>query len=98
MYASTSAFNDGSLIWRIVHDAQQAQEHLAIIGKPPDSLSRIQAEQFAQIDEDGAVDFIFEVPTRMAQQVVGFKHDETSVIVFDVLRDTSKPKPKWKFW
>src|SRR5712671_5084328 len=28
MYASTSAFNDGSLIWRIVHDAQQAQEHL----------------------------------------------------------------------
>ena len=95
MFASTSAFKDGALLWRVVHDAQLGQDHLAIQGTPPDSLVRVQAEQFALVNEDREVDFIFEIPTRIAKEVVGFKHDEEYGSVFDILRVT---KPKWKFW
>jgi hypothetical protein len=95
MYASTSAFNDGILSWRIVHDAQQAQDDLTITGTPPESHARIRAEQFARVSEDPEVDRIFEIPIRMAKEVVGFRYDEKYSSAFDILRVT---KPRWKFW
>lgn len=95
MFASTSAFKDGALLWRVVHDAQQGQDHLAIQGTPPESFVRVRVEQFALVNSDHEVDFIFEIPTRMAKEVVGFKHDEEHGSVFDILRVA---KPKWRFW
>jgi hypothetical protein len=95
MFASTSAFNDGTLIWRIVHDAQQSQDHLAIMGTPPESLVRIRAEQFARVNKEREVDFIFDIPISMAKEIIGFRYDEEYGSVFDILRIT---KPRWKFW
>jgi hypothetical protein len=95
MYASTSAFNDGVLSWRIIHDAQRAPDHLAIKGTPPESFARIRAEQFARVSEDLEVDRIFDIPLRMAKELVGFRHDEEHDSIFDILRVT---KPRWKFW
>lgn len=98
MFVSTSAFRDGTLVWRIVHDAQQALDHLTVEGKPPEALARVRAEEVARVNEDRDVDFIFEIPVRMAQEVVGFRHDAGSEPVFDTLRVTSGAKPRWKFW
>jgi hypothetical protein len=95
MCTSTSAFNDGILSWRVVHDAQQAQDHLAITGTLPESLARIRAEPFARVSEDLEVDRIFEIPIRMAKEVTGFRHDEKYASVFDIVRVT---KTRWKFW
>lgn len=95
MCASTSAFNDGIPSWRIVHDAQQAQDHLAIAGTPPESLVRIRAEPFARVSEDPEVDRIFDIPLRVAKEVAGFRHDEKYGSAFDILRVTN---PRWKFW
>ncbi len=98
MFVSACAFKDGVLDWRVVHDAQKAQDHLTVEGTPPESFVHIRAEEFAHVGEDPDVDFIFEIPVRMAQEVVGFRHDQDSGTVFDILRVTSQPKPKWKFW
>ena len=98
MFVSVAAFNNGTMSWRIVHDAQQAPDHLAIEGTPPESLARIQTEQFARVGEDREVDFIFDIPVRVAQELVGFRHDGASSATFEALRATSGNEPKWKFW
>jgi len=90
MFVSAAAFNDATLSWRIVHDAQQAHDHLAVEGKPPESLVRIQAEQLARVGDDREVDFVFEIPVRVAQEVVGFRHEEgASTWAFGVLRQVA---------
>jgi hypothetical protein len=81
-----------------VHDAQQARDHLLVEGQPPESLARIQSEHFARVTEDREVDFIFDIPVRIAQEVVGFRRDTASNTAFEVLRVTSGNKPKWKCW
>jgi hypothetical protein len=98
MFVSVSAFKNGSMSWRIVHDAQQAADHLLIEGTQPQSFARIQAEQFARVSEDREADFIFDIPVRVAQELVGFRHDGPSSASFEVLRPTLGSKPKWKFW
>jgi hypothetical protein len=98
MFASTAAFNDGAQTWRVEHDAQKALDHLVVSGQPLESLARIRAEQFAQVDEDFEVDFIFEIPVRMAQEIVGFRHDAGPDLQFDALRVAPGAKTKWKFW
>jgi hypothetical protein len=98
MFVSVAAFKNGTTTWRIVHDAQQASDHLLVEGQPPESLARIQKEQFVHVSGDREVDFIFDIPVRVAQELVGFRHDGASSAAFEVLRVTSGSKPKWKFW
>ena len=98
MFASATAFVGGVPNWRIVHDAQQTHDHLTVEGKPPESLVRIQAEEFARASEDGEVDFVFEIPIRMAMEAVGFRHDADSATAFDTLRLISEPKAWWRIW
>lgn len=98
MFSSVAVFKNGTVIWRIVHDAQQANDHLLVEGNPPDSLARIQCEQYMRGKEDRDVDFIFDIPIRVAQELVGFRHDEAAKRSFEVLRATSGNKLRWKFW
>jgi len=49
------------------------------------------------VNEDRDVDFIFEIPIRMAQEVVGFRYDSATGSPFDTLQ-VAEPKPRWKFW
>ena len=93
MYSSVAAFKDGDLSWRVWHDAQQTMDHLSIEGSPPKSLPKIQTEEFAHVSESEA-DHIFDIPIRLAQELVGFRHDEPGARTFEVLRS----KPGWKFW
>jgi hypothetical protein len=73
--------------------AQQTIDHLSIEGSPPKSLPKIQTEQFARVSE-GVADHIFDIPIRLAQELVGFRHDEPVERSFEILRS----KPGWKFW
>jgi hypothetical protein len=72
MYSSVAAFKDGDLSWRVVHNGQQTIDHLSIEGSPPQSLPKIQTEQFARVSE-GEADHIFDIPIRLAQELVGFR-------------------------
>jgi len=98
MFISAAAFVDGLLSWRIIHDAQQGANHLSVEGNPPAAFARIQAEEFARAKEADDVDYVFEIPARTAQEVVGFRHDAKSTAAFENLQVISKPKPWWKFW
>jgi len=98
MFASAADYKDGRLSWRIAHDAQETPDHLVVEGNPPESLKRIRAEQLARMTEDPEVDFVIEIPVRIAQEIVGFRYDGESEGNFDVLRVSSGTKPKWKFW
>jgi hypothetical protein len=98
MFVSVAALKNGTMNWRIVHDAQQASDHLLVEGQPPESLARIQSEQFARVTEDREVDFIFDIPVRIAQELVGFRHDGTSNTAFEVLRSLRGTNPNGSFW
>ena len=92
MFASASAFSEGVQRWRIVHESEKARDHLVVEGKPPETFDSIRAQEFARVKDDPEVDFIFEIPIRMAQEIVGFRHDAQPTPEFNVLRDSSK---KW---
>ena len=99
MFVSVAAYENAILNWRIIHDAQKANDHLFVEGKPPESLERIQPEELARVHQDLSVDFIFEIPLRVAKELVGFRHEEATG-VFEILREISptKARPRWKFW
>jgi hypothetical protein len=101
MFVSASSVNE-ALSWRVVDDSQKARDHLVVEGRPPESFARIQAEELARVDSDHEVDFIFEIPVRVAQELVGSRHDEATKRTFNILRDvdagTGSQKSKWKFW
>jgi hypothetical protein len=101
MFVSVSAFNHGIQSWRIVHDAQLSRDHLIVEGNPPESFGRIRDEELARVESDREVDFIFEIPVRMAQELVGFRHDAGEEPEFSVLRSIApvqKSSSGWKFW
>ena len=80
MYSSAALWRNGARLWKIVHESDQGIYHLAVEGEPPAAFAAVQAEYVAKQDgeggEDAEVDFIFEVPLRIARDIVGFKHDE----------------------
>ena len=54
--------------------------HLEAQGQLPPNFESIRSECLAEQDAEGGeeaeVDFVFEIPTRLAREITGFKHDE----------------------
>lgn len=80
MYSSAALWRNGACLWKIVHESDQGIYHLAVEGEPPAEFEAVkaacQAEQDDEGGEDAGVDFIFEVPLRLARDIAGYKHDE----------------------
>ena len=80
MASSAELWSGGTRTWWISHEGEHGPKGLATDGDLPESLSSIRREmQDAQhaAGGDGAdVDYIFEIPLKVAQAMVGFKHDE----------------------
>ena len=68
----------GKIDWAVWHEGHEDRNHLASEGSPPAAFREIEAELRAaqDADEDGDVDLIFDIPTRLAESICGFKHDE----------------------
>jgi hypothetical protein len=70
----------GRRSWRVGHDGQRTMRHLETDGVLPPSFDALrraaQDQQDAEDAGEAAVDFFFEVPLKLAQGIVGFKHDE----------------------
>ncbi|HVM91498.1 MAG TPA: hypothetical protein VMT67_01735 [Terriglobales bacterium] len=98
MFVSTACYDNGNRSWRIVHDAQKSPAHLVAEGDLPESFGRIKGEELARAGESPDVDFNFEIPVRVAEEIIGFRHDSASPSVFEVLRPISASKRKlWPF-
>lgn len=80
MASSSELWNQGKRKWKISHKGENGPKGLEAFGELPECFKGIKAEmEQAQLAEGGDaadVDYIFEIPLKVAQSIVGFKHDE----------------------
>jgi hypothetical protein len=109
MVCTAELWSDGLRTWRLVHDAQESIDHLAVEGDaPPDyagTRDQFSAQQAAEGGADAGVDYYFEIPLAVAKSLVGFKHDELNEIMesnAEILEDLAAPpsvsKSWWQLW
>lgn len=88
MASSAEMWSGGKRKWWLSHEGENGPKGLSIVGEPPESYLVIRKEMEqsqAAAGGDGAnVDYIFEIPLRVAQSMVGFKHDEICPHVVDM--------------
>ena len=104
MYSRAQYWRNGNKIWQSVHDAQQGMFNLESEGQLPDDFENIKASSFSEQESEGGeeadVDFIFEIPLLLANNITGFKHDEyITDLEYTVLTPNKQSSsPWWKFW
>ena len=80
MASSAELWSRGGRTWFVSHEGENGPKGLESNGVLPDSFAAIkqkmEAAQVAEGGDDAGVDYIFEIPLRVAESVVGFKHDE----------------------
>jgi hypothetical protein len=80
MASSSELWSGGRRQWYLSHEGENGPKGLSVGGHPPESLTAIRQEmealQLAAGGDDAQVDYIFEIPLKIAQSIVGFKHDE----------------------
>ena len=90
----------GNRKWWVSHEGEDGPKGLDTDGELPECFASIRDEmdsaQRAEGGDEADVDYIFEIPLKVAQTLVGFKHDENyeSVIKggFMVLSDGTSKK------
>jgi hypothetical protein len=83
MASSSELWSGGKRKWFLSHEGENGPTGLSAVGDLPETLGPIQEEmerlQLAEGGDNAGVDYIFEIPLRVAQALVGFKHDEDPV-------------------
>ena len=103
MASSSEFWTGGKRKWWISHEGENGPKGLDADGELPECFPAIKAEmemaQRAEGGDDADVDYIFEIPLKVAQSLVGFKHDEDwphmSEDQFTVL---ARPAAEKGFW
>ncbi len=104
MYSRSQYWRNGTKIWQVTHDAQQGMLNLEHEGQLPDKFESIHTSSFAEQESEGGeeaeVDYIFEIPLILANNLTGFKHDEDIPgLEYTVLTiNKHNSGPWWKFW
>ena len=95
MASASELWRGGTRTWWISHEGEDGPKGLAVEGDMPDCFASIRREmedaQRAAGGNAAGVDYIFEIPLRVAHTLVGFKHDEVTPEPFVVL---SRSVPK----
>jgi len=80
MASSAEFWSSGRRKWWISHAGENGPKGLSTEGDLPGCYPSIRSEmeeaQRAEGGDNAGVDYIFEVPLKVAQSIVGFKHDE----------------------
>ena len=80
MASSTELWSKGMRKWWLSHEGENGPKGLEVDGDPPETHPAIRKEmealQLAEGGDAAGVDYIFEIPLRVAKALVGFKHDE----------------------
>ena len=103
MYSACTSLRGGEVEWAIVHDSQQAIDHLETRGAVPPALATrveaLRAEASEKQSADDEVDWYFEIPVEVFKGFSGMRHDEENQLAFEALEGPEKvKKPFWKFW
>jgi hypothetical protein len=82
MASSSEFWSSGKKQWSMSHEGEHGPKGLSVEGNVPEVFPAIRKEmedtQLAEGGDDADVDYIFEIPLKVAQSLVGFKHDEDS--------------------
>lgn len=101
MVCSAEHWRDGTRRWRIEHSSEKGPAHLQADGELSEAVAAWVAGAEAAQAADPEVDAYFDVPLQAAQQLVGFKHDETHTALdydsFRVLEPEGGGR-KWWHW
>jgi hypothetical protein len=80
MASSAELWISGNRRWLVSHEGENGPKGLEAEGDLPQCFTSIRKEmeeaQSAEGGDDADVDYIFEIPLKLAQALVGFKHDE----------------------
>jgi hypothetical protein len=101
MVCSAELWSEATRRWRIEHSSERGREHLQAEGELPEGLAALITAAEAAQAADADVDAYFDVPLQAAQQLAGFKHDEThSALNYDafVVLEPEGGTRKWWHW
>jgi hypothetical protein len=80
MASSSELWRGGKRAWWISHEGESGPKGLSLEGDLPECFASIRREmeeaQRAEGGDDAGVDYIFDIPLKVAQTLVGFKHDQ----------------------
>jgi hypothetical protein len=88
MNSSCECWVDGKRIWRVSHDGQfDNVKHIEIEGHShPPNLKELQEKAETNQATDENVDFMFDVPLKLSEDISGFKIDELETRVIRAVR------------
>jgi len=78
MFSEARGYAAGVEAWRVTHDCEEEDRHLATSGDVPAAYATIRASALKEQDKDENedVDLIWDVPPNLAKSICGFRHDE----------------------
>lgn len=78
MYSRASCWNNAKVLWRVEHDNERGGlKDIRWEGAVPRCFKGIYKDMLEQLKNDSEpCDYLFDVPTLVAQDLTGFKHDE----------------------
>jgi hypothetical protein len=87
MVSRLLGYRDGDQAWAVTHDPEVEEYGVTVLGTPPSEFAEIHAELAARqaADEGGQVDYVFDVPVRLGEQLCGYAHDTGRLRVWTVL-------------
>ncbi len=103
MASSVEMWSGGKRKWWISHEGVDGPKGLDTDGLLPECFPAIRKKmeeaQAAEGGDSADVDFIFEIPLKVAQTIVGFKHDEEcDLLVGGQFMVMSRSAPKAGFF
>jgi hypothetical protein len=87
MFSRIRAFRDGAPAWAVTHDPDIDLRGAAVEGEPPPPFADLRAALAAKQAEDdsGQVDYMFDLPVRLGQQLCGYVYDVPFPVVWTIL-------------
>jgi hypothetical protein len=99
MWASAVGWRHREKLWEVMHYAERGMFDLETTGTVPEAFERIRdsafAQQRAENEERAEVDYVFDVPVDLAEEITGFRHDGTDAEFVVLERDRRATRRRW---
>lgn len=99
MYSAATYWKDGKQIWFIEHNNERGGlDDIKASGQLPSCYQQILNDLQQKLKNDRECDFLFDVPTEVAKEITGYKHDDAGEPgdIFWELESPERSKPWWK--
>jgi hypothetical protein len=101
-FSSCELWENGELIWSVMHKGSDDSENIAFHGRVPQRFNDLVASVEAEDSDNLEGHFHMDIPLILAKEISGFRHDEMNAevgdIPFDVLHDQQYSRPWWRLW